>query len=153
MAKVNPSGTLQGKTAIVTGASRGIGEAIAVRLAMEGARVIASARTAADGESNLPGTLAATVDRIRRAGGEAVSVRADLSSADDRERLFLPYFSTKNRGTGLGLAIVHHILSDHGAQIRVVENQPAGARFIVEIPIPAPADGDQACANLLPHKA
>lgn len=54
-------------------------------------------------------------------------------SPEDRERLFLPYFSTKNRGTGLGLAIVHHILQDHGAQIRVEDNEPAGARFVVEI--------------------
>ena len=47
-------------------------------------------------------------------------------SAEDKEKLFLPYFSTKDRGTGLGLAIVNHILSDHGAQIRVEDNQPAG---------------------------
>jgi signal transduction histidine kinase len=55
-------------------------------------------------------------------------------SADDREKLFLPYFSTKGRGTGLGLAIVNHILSEHHAQIRVEDNQPTGARFVVEIP-------------------
>ena len=60
-------------------------------------------------------------------------------SADDRERLFLPYFSTKNRGTGLGLAIVHHILADHGAQIRVFDNPPSGARFVVEIPAVSPS--------------
>jgi two-component system, NtrC family, nitrogen regulation sensor histidine kinase NtrY len=59
-------------------------------------------------------------------------------SADDRERLFLPYFSTKNRGTGLGLAIVNHILSDHGAQIRVLDNPPSGARFLVEISAASP---------------
>ncbi len=67
-------------------------------------------------------------------------------SPEDRERLFLPYFSTKNRGTGLGLAIVHHILQDHGAQIRVEESRPSGARFVVEIsalaemesPVPEP---------------
>jgi two-component system nitrogen regulation sensor histidine kinase NtrY len=53
---------------------------------------------------------------------------------EDREKLFLPYFSTKGRGTGLGLAIVNHILSDHNAQIRVEDNPPAGARFTVEIP-------------------
>jgi two-component system, NtrC family, nitrogen regulation sensor histidine kinase NtrY len=55
-------------------------------------------------------------------------------SPEDKEKLFLPYFSTKGRGTGLGLAIVNHILSDHGARIRVEDNHPAGARFHVEIP-------------------
>jgi two-component system, NtrC family, nitrogen regulation sensor histidine kinase NtrY len=53
---------------------------------------------------------------------------------EDKEKLFLPYFSTKKRGTGLGLAIVNHILSEHGAQIRVEDNQPSGARFTIEIP-------------------
>ena len=56
-------------------------------------------------------------------------------SAEDKEKLFLPYFSTKGRGTGLGLAIVNHILSEHGARIRVEDNRPAGARFYVEIPV------------------
>jgi two-component system nitrogen regulation sensor histidine kinase NtrY len=55
-------------------------------------------------------------------------------SAADKEKLFLPYFSTKGRGTGLGLAIVSHILSEHGGRIRVEDNRPAGARFYVEIP-------------------
>jgi two-component system, NtrC family, nitrogen regulation sensor histidine kinase NtrY len=55
-------------------------------------------------------------------------------SAGDKEKLFLPYFSTKGRGTGLGLAIVNHILSEHGARIRVEDNRPAGARFYVEVP-------------------
>ncbi len=54
-------------------------------------------------------------------------------SPEDRERLFLPYFSTKGRGTGLGLAIVSHILNEHHAQIRVEDNQPAGAKFIIEL--------------------
>jgi len=55
-------------------------------------------------------------------------------SAEDKEKLFLPYFSTKGRGTGLGLAIVNHILSDHNAHIRVEDNQPVGTRFTIEIP-------------------
>ncbi|MBI3679211.1 MAG: HAMP domain-containing protein [Acidobacteria bacterium] len=55
-------------------------------------------------------------------------------SPEDKEKLFLPYFSTKGRGTGLGLAIVNHILGEHHGQIRVEDNPPAGARFIVEIP-------------------
>jgi len=53
---------------------------------------------------------------------------------EDREKLFLPYFSTKGRGTGLGLAIVAHILTEHAAQIRVEDNHPSGARFTIEIP-------------------
>jgi citronellol/citronellal dehydrogenase len=87
MASVNPNGPLKGRTALVTGASRGIGEAIAVRLAMEGAKVVVSARTAEAGESKLPGTLHDTIDRIRRLGGQAAFVKADLSDAADRERL------------------------------------------------------------------
>ncbi|HUI54559.1 MAG TPA: ATP-binding protein [Bryobacteraceae bacterium] len=64
-------------------------------------------------------------------------------SPDDKEKLFLPYFSTKNRGTGLGLAIVSHIVAEHSGHIRVEDNQPVGARFIVEIPVlpePEPAE-------------
>jgi two-component system nitrogen regulation sensor histidine kinase NtrY len=64
-------------------------------------------------------------------------------SPDDKEKLFLPYFSTKNRGTGLGLAIVSHIVAEHNATIRVEDNRPAGARFTVEIPAwvePEPLD-------------
>jgi PAS domain S-box-containing protein len=55
-------------------------------------------------------------------------------SAEVKEKLFLPYFSTKRRGTGLGLAIVARIVADHNATIRVEENKPVGTRFIVEIP-------------------
>ena len=61
-------------------------------------------------------------------------------SRDDKEKLFLPYFSTKGRGTGLGLAIVNRILVDHDATIRIEDNVPAGARFIVDLPTPASAD-------------
>jgi signal transduction histidine kinase len=56
-------------------------------------------------------------------------------SAEDKEKLFLPYFSTKGRGTGLGLAIVSHIIGEHGGRIRVEDNRPAGARFYVELPV------------------
>ncbi|MGH9564545.1 MAG: sensor histidine kinase, partial [Candidatus Angelobacter sp.] len=54
---------------------------------------------------------------------------------DLKEKLFLPYFSTKNRGTGLGLAIVRRIIEDHRGNIRVEENKPLGAKFIVELPL------------------
>lgn len=56
-------------------------------------------------------------------------------SPEDREKLFLPYFSTKDRGTGLGLSIVNHVLMEHGATIRVEDNQPSGARFVIEFPV------------------
>jgi two-component system, NtrC family, nitrogen regulation sensor histidine kinase NtrY len=52
-----------------------------------------------------------------------------------KEKLFLPYFSTKKRGTGLGLAIVRRIIDDHHGIIRVEENKPVGAKFLVELPL------------------
>ena len=52
----------------------------------------------------------------------------------DREKLFLPDFTTKGRGTGLGLAIVSRIVADHNGTIRVEDNRPKGARFIIELP-------------------
>ena len=54
---------------------------------------------------------------------------------DTKEKLFLPYFSTKRRGTGLGLAIVSRIVEDHHGSIRAEENKPVGARFILELPL------------------
>lgn len=52
----------------------------------------------------------------------------------DRERIFSPYFSTRKRGTGLGLAIVSHIVAEHSGRIRVEDNLPHGARFVIELP-------------------
>ena len=75
------------------------------------------------------------------AGGDTVElVVADSGhgiAPEDREKLFLPYFSTRKRGTGLGLAIVSRIVTEHKGAIRVEDNQPHGARFIVEVPIAA----------------
>lgn len=65
---------------------------------------------------------------------------------DEKEKLFLPYFSTKGRGTGLGLAIVSHILAEHGASIRVEDNKPCGARFTIEVAA-ATAEEVRASAN------
>jgi two-component system, NtrC family, nitrogen regulation sensor histidine kinase NtrY len=59
---------------------------------------------------------------------------------ETKEKLFLPYFSTKARGTGLGLAIVARILEDHGGTVRVEQNRPVGTRFLVELPVAGPAE-------------
>jgi len=80
-------GILDGKVAVVTGASRGIGAEIARRFGREGAAVAVAARTTETGTSPLPGTIGETVEQIRAAGGTAAAIRADLSKPEDRERL------------------------------------------------------------------
>jgi two-component system nitrogen regulation sensor histidine kinase NtrY len=56
-------------------------------------------------------------------------------SEDDRERVFEPYFSTKEDGTGLGLSIVKRIVEDHNGFIRAFANEPRGTKVIVELPV------------------
>jgi two-component system nitrogen regulation sensor histidine kinase NtrY len=56
-------------------------------------------------------------------------------SAADRDKLFMPYYSTKGRGSGLGLAIVRRIIVEHGGSIEVHDNQPTGTRFVIELPL------------------
>ena len=69
-------------------------------------------------------------------GGDSVELLiADTGcgiSPDDKEKLFLPYF-TRNPRHRTGLAIVNHIVAEHDAQIRVEDNQPIGARFVIEV--------------------
>jgi PAS domain S-box-containing protein len=63
-------------------------------------------------------------------------------SPQDKDKLFLPHFSTRERGTGLGLAIASRIVAEHEGTIRVEDNQPTGARFVIRLPLaeaPAPA--------------
>jgi citronellol/citronellal dehydrogenase len=79
--------SLDGKVAVVTGASRGIGEHIARRFAAEGAAVAVSARTVEDGDHPLPGSLASTVRSITADGGTVIAVSADLAKPADRARL------------------------------------------------------------------
>jgi PAS domain S-box-containing protein len=72
-------------------------------------------------------TAADTIELVVADTGRGVS-------QEDKDRLFLPYFSTKGRGTGLGLAIASQILAEHGASVRVEDNTPQGARFVIEVP-------------------
>jgi len=76
-------GKLDGRTAIVTGASRGIGRAIAALFAAEGARVVCAARTLNEGDHPLAGSLSSTVTAIRDSGGEASAVAADISAESE----------------------------------------------------------------------
>jgi two-component system nitrogen regulation sensor histidine kinase NtrY len=55
-------------------------------------------------------------------------------SPEDKDRLFLPHFSTKDRGTGLGLAIASRVIAEHHGIIRAEDNVPTGARFVIELP-------------------
>ncbi|MGA8222886.1 MAG: ATP-binding protein [Candidatus Acidiferrales bacterium] len=70
--------------------------------------------------------------------GDAVEIEISDSghgiSPEDKERLFLPHFSTKERGTGLGLAIASRIVAEHNGTIRVEDNLPMGTRFVIRFP-------------------
>ena len=81
------TGRLGGRAAIVTGASRGLGRAIAVTLAAEGAAVAVVGRTESVWDKRLPGTIGETVAEIEAAGGRALAIRADLLDRDDIARL------------------------------------------------------------------
>lgn len=75
-------GKLDGKVAIITGSSRGIGKDMAVIFAKEGAKVVVSARTEREGDFRIPGSVEKTVDMIREAGGTAIGIKCDVADEE-----------------------------------------------------------------------
>ena len=75
--------SLDGKVAIVTGASRGVGAAAAIALAEQGCAVVCAARSTDAAPKRLPGTIDAVVEQIRAAGGDALAIPTNLASEDD----------------------------------------------------------------------
>ncbi|MEN6617398.1 MAG: ATP-binding protein, partial [Syntrophorhabdus sp.] len=96
--------------------------------------LITNALKAIDGET---GTISVRTryDASKRAGIIEFADTGKGISNEDKEKVFDPYFTKDKDGTGLGLAIVHSIVLEHHGKIRVEDNQPKGARFIVELPI------------------
>ncbi len=87
--------------------------------------------------TDAPGRVTVAAHRDDRNGGSVRIQVADTGRGippEARDKLFLPYFSTKGRGTGLGLAIVHRIVTDHQGTIQVEDNAPKGTVFTVELP-------------------
>jgi NAD(P)-dependent dehydrogenase (short-subunit alcohol dehydrogenase family) len=78
---------LAGKVAIVTGSSRGIGKAIALELAHEGAALVVAARTVAKGQGSLPGSIYETVEEINSFGGQAIGISCDVSQEEQVQDL------------------------------------------------------------------
>jgi nitrogen fixation/metabolism regulation signal transduction histidine kinase len=124
------------------GASEGVSVSVASRLTHPVVRV---------DPDQIKRALVNLIDNALEACGEQGSIAVVLSEREgvvtlevadtghgvpsrDREKLFLPDFTTKGRGTGLGLAIVSRIVADHNGTIRVEDNRPRGARFIIELP-------------------
>jgi two-component system nitrogen regulation sensor histidine kinase NtrY len=73
-------------------------------------------------------------DQLQRRVSLEISDSGPGISDEDKEKLFLPYFSTKKKGTGLGLAIVNQIVSEHKGTIHAEDNKPTGARFVIQLP-------------------
>jgi two-component system, NtrC family, nitrogen regulation sensor histidine kinase NtrY len=87
--------------------------------------------------TEAPGRVTVSAERADHNGGPVRLRIADTGRGiplEARDKLFLPYFSTKGRGTGLGLAIVHRIVTDHQGTIQVEDNLPKGTVFTVELP-------------------
>jgi citronellol/citronellal dehydrogenase len=107
-------GKLNGKVAIVTGASRGIGKSIAELFAREGARVICAARTMREGDHRFEGSLESTVAAIKREGGQALAVACDVSREESCEHLI----AETRRAWGPCDVLVNNAVLSYGSRTR-----------------------------------
>jgi two-component system nitrogen regulation sensor histidine kinase NtrY len=81
-------------------------------------------------------------DRVNGVARILVSDNGPGIPQGDRDKLFMPYYSTKKRGSGLGLAIVRRIIAEHGGSIEVEDGVPSGSRFTIDLPTVGPIDTD-----------
>jgi citronellol/citronellal dehydrogenase len=135
-------GELEGRVAIVTGASRGLGKDIALALAKAGASVVVAARTDAEGDSRIPGSLAHTVRLIEQAGGTATGVRCDVTSQADIDATVRHALETYGR--------IDILVNNAGVLIpgRVTELQPKHWELIFRVNVHAPFNF---CRAVIPH--
>ncbi|MBP7530043.1 MAG: HAMP domain-containing histidine kinase, partial [Syntrophorhabdaceae bacterium] len=96
--------------------------------------LITNALKAIDGEAGTI-TVRTRYDRSKRMGIIEFADSGKGVPDEDKEKVFDPYFTKDKDGTGLGLAIVHSIILEHHGRVRVEDNVPKGARFVIEIPV------------------
>ena len=135
-------GTLTGRVAIVTGASRGLGKDIAVSLGRAGARVLITARTENEGDSQIPGSLSRTAQLVHDAGGEAVAVRCDVSRDEDIEA------AVQRAAQEFGRIDI--LVNNAGIQVpgTIAEMQPRHFDLIYRVNVRGPF---VFCRTVLPH--
>ena len=97
--------------------------------------LIDNAAESMEGSSVRELTVATRLDTDRETVTLIIADSGHGISPEDKDKLFLPHFSTKDRGTGLGLAISSRIVAEHNGILRVEDNTPVGARFILQIPV------------------
>ncbi len=97
--------------------------------------LIDNAAEAMEGSATKELLLSTSLNGGRETVAIAVSDSGHGISPEDKDKLFLPHFSTKGRGTGLGLAIVGRIIAEHNGTIQVEDNSPVGSRFVIQLPV------------------